>query len=206
MYQYWFKFVICDSILKVVDSIETYRIQQLEKLRENYNQQSQRIRWVNSEMISFRIRILFRLLHEICESVSATRALRDKLALYFLKLRRDISFLGNFYFEKYNIFFCWEVVHFISLSIIMHYESGAAWVWTRNVFCGSWSGSGQKFRTRRIQIWIHNACEHNKIWYFFVFLHVNFYIPILFYILERIAHYKWNEWERTTTVKLDQSR
>jgi hypothetical protein len=38
-------------IRKVVDSIETYRIQQLEKLRENYNQQSQRIRSVNSEMI-----------------------------------------------------------------------------------------------------------------------------------------------------------
>ncbi len=31
--------------LQVVDSIETYRIQQLEKLRENYNQQSQRIRF-----------------------------------------------------------------------------------------------------------------------------------------------------------------
>ena len=30
--------------MQVVDSIETYRIQQLEKLRENYNLQSQRIR------------------------------------------------------------------------------------------------------------------------------------------------------------------
>ena len=32
---YWFM----TPIRKVVDSIETYRIQQLEKLRENYNQQ-----------------------------------------------------------------------------------------------------------------------------------------------------------------------
>ncbi len=54
----------------------------------------------------FRIRILFRILHEMCESVSSSRALRGKLALNPWKLWQDISFcrLSTKFFLKFKAF------------------------------------------------------------------------------------------------------
>jgi hypothetical protein len=94
-------------------------------------------------------------------------------------------------------------------QLIMHYGSGAAWVWDLKWFFPD-PDPAKSFALEQIEIRIHTACERSENLVLFVFLHFyNFYTPILLYSRENCAlqmervRENYNSQVRSVKVKIN---